>query len=468
MSNSLRLCHPFNFKWYFEYIDNRFTGLFSPFATDLLKSLTRASNITLLIRSEDDRPGERISGSSESYSGCIGLLQTNQSDAMMYLTDYPHSATNVSQGLVMTDEVIEMITTYRPSTHRMDLAQIERSFNSFHPEVWILCSITMVCSMFILVAKELLNNWVGQMIGVKSPARLHHRRLLFEVITHMTNHGKLSITGGFVRKIIFLVLSCFSLVVILYLSLSIKTDLVVITPPKTVHSYEQLVSNQAGVCFFAGSDHYRSFKFAPKRTLERRLWDFSVSKYSLNRVLFSYGDSIDARPLIYLVNLGVSGKMAFIVTSDSGPFFMRIYCSILLSSEIMDVSIAGEQVLPITSRDKNARISLKGFISNAIATAPLKRLEKTLRKILEAGVPDFFTTFTARNINPVAFVAGKGNATFGNMEQCMSNILFMPDVSYDKLQVGNFADFIVFASHLVSFELLVLLVEVFIGRQCSW
>ena len=469
MSNVIRLCHPFNFKMLFEYDGRKFTGLFASFASDLFNSMTRASNVTLKVRSEDDQAGELINGSTHSYSGCIGRLQTNQSDVMLYYTDYPHPAADISQGLVTIDTVIEMITTYRPSNQEMQLVQVEKSFDSFQPEVWLLCFITMVCSMSILLMKDLLNNWVRRMIGVKRSARSPYRQLPFEVIAQMTNHGKLSITAGFIRKTVFLLLSCFSFLVVLYLCLSMKTDLVVIAPPHTLRSYQELVDNECGVYFFAGSDYYSSFKSAAKGSLKKRLWDFSVSKYPMNVVLFSYGENM--QPVSTITDAMLAGKLALITSSELSAFSMRGLCSILLNEQkantyakLFNVSASADHslaFLPLVSRDKTAEVYQRGLILNAITSPPLKRLSRIVKRVYEAGIFARAQKYlTELDPSSLGQTFDRGSDTFGNMEKCMASELFMPDASYQSLTTGNWVNFPVYAVYALTCQLLVLALEV--------
>ena len=472
MANVIRLCHPYNFRAFLEYNGHKFTGYFSSWAIDLIESLTRASNITVQIRSQDDQAGERIEGSTESYSGCIGLLQKNQTDVVLYLTDYPHPAANISQGLMVTETVEQMITAYHPEMDGIKLLQMERSFSSFRPEVWVLCVIALVCSISVLVMKELLNNWVKQMIRVKSSPGPLVKRVPGEVIAHMTNHGQLSSTAGLIRKIMFLVLSFFSFLVIFYLCASIKTDLVVIAPPQTVRSYQELMDTGGGVFFLAGSDHHLSFKFAPQGSIKKKLWDFSVAKYKLKNVLFSYGQS-ELRTGKMIMKLIVSRKLAFICDSGISLIFMRAYCDLALNmdkfraaADILNLPKESGNVMPIASKEENARVTRKGFILNGIKTAALKRLEHTLRRALEAGLLDFIIKLV-NSFNLAATpldVYGTGNATTGNMEQCISNVLVMPDSDFEKMSLGNLVNFPLYSYCVITIQMSVLLVEVLVGR----
>ena len=112
MTNEIRLCNPSNFKFLIEYDGNKFTGILAPFVEDLIQAVRRNANVTLRVRSQNDDFGERIGSKGSLYSGCIGLLQKNQSDVMLLPTNYPHEASNVTQGLIMQESALNMINVY--------------------------------------------------------------------------------------------------------------------------------------------------------------------------------------------------------------------------------------------------------------------------------------------------------------------------------------------------------------------
>ena len=429
--------------------------------------MTRASNVTIEIRSQNDRFGEPINESTGSYSGCIGLLQTNQSDAILFLNDYPHPAANISQGLVMTDATIDMITSYRPSDQSVRI-QVERAFNSFRPSVRILCAVTMFICICALCVKEIFKSWHRRMISL--PTRPRHKRAPYEVITHMTRFGQLSNSAGQFRKILFLVLSLFSFLVIFFLCSSIKTELVVIPPPKTLRSYQQLLDHQCGVFFFSGGNSYQSFQSAAKGSKEKALWDFSVSKYSMSSVVYSYGNRPETDSAV--LNSWIRGESAIIVHSDWAPFFMKPICSAMLNREKRDAfallfKINGNEdlLLPLRSRDEEAMVFQKSFTWNPRSSSSLNQVMPTLRRVMEAGITEFIMKYMATaDVVSIIQVSGKGNATFANMEKCKSSEFFRPENTVKGVKADNFANFPTYAVYLVSLELLVLLIEVLVGR----
>lgn len=471
MSNIIRLCHPFNFRLVLEYRSQKFHGIFSSFAVDLLDSITRASNATFQIRSKDDGYGKPIDGSNGAYEGCIGLLQTNQSDAIMYLDNYPHPAINISQGMVMTDVAVSIMTFYQPSNNGMRLAaQMERFFLAFYPSVRLLWVATMVLSIIALFAKESLNSWAGRMKHRKNMHKPRIERITYEILVHAHRFGEISKSTGLFRKILFSTLSLFSLLVIFYLCIYVNTELVVIPAPKTIRSYEEMLQAGCAAYFISGSDIYRSFESAPNGSIEKSLWDYSVANYPMSIVLFSHGDTPDLAGK--LERLHFTGKIGLIEGSDTTPYQMRSACAYWLNEEkrstlLSIVGMAPESPLhlPLASRDKNAKVIQHGFMSSAFKNPLLDKLRTTLRRVVEAGIPDLMKEFITQSAHTDLIQASTiGSATFGNMEKCMQSVLFMPQVELAAVASRNFENFPLYGLYLFSLQLSILVIEKIINR----
>lgn len=463
MENKLRVCNPFEFRYLFERRGREFVGLFSKFAQDILRAIARASNVTVEMRSRNDQPGERMSGESDLYSGCIGRLQTNQSDAMLFLTEYPSAATNITQGLVMSESITKFISVYYPDETGINYYQIEGVLNAFDIEVWLIAILSLSISVGLLLLQVAMKIQNRKLIGLKKP--VHYKHIPFEVVAHMTDHGQLSNDKGLFRKIMFIIFSIFSFLVLFYFSSYVKTDLVVIPPPSTLRSYQQLLNAKCGVNFIGGGDTYQPFKFASEMSIEKRLWNLSVKKYSEDRVRYKYTDPVSFADFL---NEIMNRNLSLLTDSAWAPYHLRMMCSLLLNREKLrafthpgKVTRFDSPPLPLTANDQHARVSQKSFISSTFKSPQLKRLEKILRRVLEGGIPDIIMKFAHdTDLTSLLPVDGKGNQTFGNMNRCMANELILPEYTLERVNLGNLRNFPRYVCYLVTFHSLVLLVEV--------
>lgn len=463
MASKVRLCNPFDFKYVFEYDGNKFTGILSSIFMGVLESIGKGSNVTFEMRSGDGI-GEEINGTNGRYSGCIGRLQANLSDAMLQLANYPIPVSNISQGLVMMDTTIQFINAYYPRNDERQEAQIESSFSSFHLSVWILSLFTLLlCAHLLHLYKMLMNKCHSKFLLIEPTSEESDDHLFYETVTHMTQRGQLSNSTGLFRKILFAVLSLFSFLVIFYLSSIIKTELVVIPRPETMRSYREMLDNECGIYFMDGEDTYLSFKFAPEGSEARQLWQLTTSKFPMDIVRYT----LNPHTAKGLVKPILSRKLSMITDTYWAPYHMQLLCTLSWDevrlaaiSDFMNFTIKPRSVFPLVSRDDNAAARLKGFISRSPSDGPLKKMEPTIRRVLEAGIPVAVTKLVEKvdqlSTTPIPV---KKSATAGDIEQCTQNVLYMPEVHLEGVKMNNLKNLPNFVICVLSLQVFVLVVE---------
>lgn len=468
MANTIRLCNPANFNKFLEYDGKKFTGILGVFVESLYQSIAKNSNISLEMRSQNDLFGEKIDKNNDQYSGCIGLLQANQSDVLVIFTDYPHPAVNISQGLVMNDEAISFINVYFADDHRDESIQIEHLFKSFSLYIWLLCVSTWLVSILVLLINRSICGMCFRMVATSSPT--FPAKIIYNVSTHMTNRGDISNTSGPVRIIMYLTLSVFSFLVIFHLCSFIKTELVVISPPSTVRTYHEMLTSECGVFFLSGNYYYHSFKFAPETSIEKRLWDFSISKYSTNNVLFTPTE--DPRSFQKVAKLMFKRKLALIFGSDATPAYMRAFCTLSFNKSkrdlvlnMLNISLENESMRPLASQDEQAHTSMKGVIATALPSAPLQRMKVSFRRAFEAALPDKIMQLIGQT-DSLSWLGStdRAEASPGDMDQCINSIVSVPEAHVENVELKNFRNFPLFALYLVTFQLFVLFMEIVTAR----
>ena len=464
MVDQVRLCNPYNFERFFAHDGKKFSGILGPFFQDLFDATSTGANITMVVRSQNDGFGEPINGTTGSYSGCIGLLQTNKSDVMLPLTDYPHPASNISQGLVIQETAVSLFNFYKHDHGGIKSTQLEELFSSFDGPILLLCVSTAVTGICVLFLRSILLSYRRKIFGMRNPTR--NDRITYEVLTHMTNHGEISTSSDVFGKTMFIVLSLFSLLVIFFLCSFIKTDLVVISPPATLRSYQEHLDAKCGLSFLAGGYNYLSFKYAPEGSSEKKLWQLSTSKYPLSTVLLNIKQG--SQSIKPLAKLAMRGQSSLVLDSNMIPLLMRAFCSLSLNHRrfetllsLLKISEPAGSIMPLASQDEQAKKSIKGFIGNQHLSAPLVRMQNAWRRFFETGLTQkLFKLIAALDAVELIPAEGVGNATAGNMDQCINSILFMPDVHVDGIKLESMKNFPCYAALLISFQLFVLLVEI--------
>ena len=122
----MRVCVPrFDQAYQFDEGSSRVSGPAAPIG-NLFLEVTEGLNVSLL---QKDTIAHLIEGSSDLYDGCLGSLQANESDTMVFgLNSYPCLGPNLRNGVVILAERLGLasaypqtnITTDYKNTHVMD------------------------------------------------------------------------------------------------------------------------------------------------------------------------------------------------------------------------------------------------------------------------------------------------------------------------------------------------------------
>ena len=470
MANFIRVCHPADIQFMFEFDGKQFKGGFGAFIQDILSQTTRKTNVTFHVRSENDGFGEPIEGTNgEVYSGCIGLIQQNKSDVIFSMVNYPLPAINLTQGTVVMDSTLQFVNTYKP-TKQVEAVQIESMFDSFSSDVWLLTSfILLTCICFLLMHERLRITFSSRCKG--EPKTHPNQHFTYQVVTHFTGFGQLDDSTGSVRKIWFLVLSFFSFMIILYLSSLVKTDLVVVPPPNTMRSYQEMLDQGCSVWFFNGADTYQPFKSAAQGSEAKRLWDLSTSKHPLDQVIFD-GQKTPAKLVLEPL---IQGKSAFVTDSIFMTPILKELCALSLNEARLHAMSAYLQfkpfkifsLFPLVSQDEKAATFLRAYVTNQYQSSALIMFVKSFGRAFESGLPEAIikrTTDTDFLDSMLSLPKGKGN--YGSILECVQNHLFTYEIDPEGVALANIANLPQLFACIMAFNFFLLFVELFIsGRK---
>lgn len=467
MAEAVDMCHPADLKFVLEYDGKQFKGGMGNFIEDVLSDLKRGANITVNVRSKDDGIGEPIHGTNdEIYTGCIGLIQRNQSDFMLQMTNYPLPAINLSQGAVMMDSSLQFLNTYIPPDQSV-VVQIESMFNSFTPAIWILSTIILItCISCLLIHSH--SEKLSRQMSHKKCSTSSDRNLTYQVATHMTRCGQLDNTTGCVMKIIFLVLSFFSFIVIFYLCSVVKTELVVVPPPITMRSYEEMLQHGCGVFFFRGQDTHQFFKSATDGSDAKKLWQFTASQFPMDVII--YDGNIDKAK--FVLEPMIAGKLAFISESIWMRNIIKEFCAIAVDDKRLEAMASFMKfklfktftVFPLVSQDEKTTNFLKAFVASQHKSPPLIRLRRTFSRIFESGLPSSMLKIlssTEFSDSLLSFPRQRGN--YGFIQNCVHGNLFVPESHLESVTRKNIANLPRLFASLLTSSCFLLIFELFLS-----
>ena len=473
MANEVRLCNPYEINFLIEYDGvSKFKGFLSGYINQLLLSVSKTANITYKIRSINDGVGEKMSESSEYFTGCIGLLQRNQSDVLIRGITYPIKAADLCQGDIILDSRLQFMTAYSPrDSHESETVKIESCFNSFDSLLWLMCAfvvlfICALCQMRLSLRKEMIVLPEERRLVSRIESR-YYTNFLYQVLTHMTKYGSMSCYSGCFNKVVFTTLSFACFMLLFYFGSMMKTELVVVKPPDVVRSYRDLLEKKIGISFLLATDSYLQFKFAPESSDEKRLWDMTRAKLNESEMLFSAESGRIASVLQPLFKR----ELSFFSESTWMPSPMKELCSIAFDQVKIDRAIESfnmprikaKSLFPFISEDEKSQELLKAFVFNRLLSPPVKRTRKALRHMFEMGIMrkvsrlvqelDLFDWIA--NIQPDK----KRGDVFGPVKQCRENILFMEEIQTQKIRFENIVSLLRIVVCLCALALVALIAE---------
>ena len=479
MPFELRVCHPFNFPFLIDYDGSNINGGYGPLARDLVNDMERSTNVTFVIRSKNDGLGELVNSSTGDFDGCIGRIQRNESDFIPRLVDYPFPALRIVQGLLAGDAVTQFFSFYKPRTKEdIQSVEITTHFNSFNLDTWLLCLFTIALGYsglairvrFIRIMQSLFYRKSGLIASPPTRTLKRSRHWLYEILVHMTARGCISSARDACKRIIFLSLSIFSLLVVFYFSVSIKTELVMVRPPITYRSYQDLLQHNVSIVFLRGMGLHWTFKSAAEGSIEKKLWDTSLARYSRYGVLIEV-DRDDFKRQLPLI---LAGRLVGITDSVFSPILIKEMCSFMMNqpkisaikSMVGSIELQAYSLFPLLSQDEHAYVSPKSWILNQhLNETLLRRIIKFLQESLERGmVAKMFRRINEIKISDSLLNAPPSNADIGLVHDCNNNVIYQPQIALPAVDVNHFSSFIRLILILLSGAGLVLVIEIILSR----
>ena len=266
----LRICHPADFKGFYFYDKekNNFSGPLAPLFNEglavVMQGIKRqVNNLTHLI--EPSAIFNITSANSDNFQGCVNALQANQSDLLFAFVEYPNHSSNITQGFILFESILTIGSMYQKNVTG-EISQVLNSFKSFSTSLWFMCLFTFICLASLLKMKNSLQ------------LRGRNRYSFLYTATHMMRLNRISGADLF-RKIIFLSASVYSLVVVHYFCILIKTELVTARDPVVFRSYQDIIDRQAQPFFVRGMSYDAFFTNDNAPDFRRHLWKYATDHF---------------------------------------------------------------------------------------------------------------------------------------------------------------------------------------------
>lgn len=459
----VRVCHPYDLKFVLEHIRGiKFSGLLSPIVHSLLKLISR-DNVTLSIQ-DLERTSEPI-GTSGHFTGCIGQLQSNSSDILLLLADYPLNAANITQGDVATDSVTQFVSFYYSSNDHF-AGQVLSCFESLKLDTCLLALLWLLTLCFLLEMRSLVHRALfSQILGIQHwmLPRRSNRYYFYRIVTHMSRVASMNQNGLF-NRIVFIFNSIFALLVVQYFLIWMKTDLVVIENPNIFKRYQDLIDNQVSIFFYKGFNLENQFRDAPVGSKEKFLWNFSVKTIG-DQIVCDQGDE----RIMDLNKLSIRRKAALIMDDHQSPSLLINSCKLKdalmhFVEEVARLGLDAEITFPFVSQDPKAGTVQKGVIFSEFFVGSIYRnIRRRLVTFNEVGLTFYSVTFFkaldtlshSMKVDPP-----KSERAKKRLKDCMSNKVVKAGHKTDQLMMANFRTLYYTFWSLVLFAGFICIIEV--------
>ena len=262
--------------------ERMFSGLFAPAYDFLVDKVWRFfPNASLMSM---NKQGD-IDSVTMMFDGCLGRLQRNESDVTIPVLPFPllgngliHSTTAGASKVV-----IGSLYNNTAAPSHMDVVD---AFNSFTRQLWSLTILTtaiLTFVVFMMFRSKLLSlpksdaagkHWF-RLTKWQRTRRCLSQALIVATANILKQHTSYSFRGKLLRrKIILLLFAVFSLLIMLYFSSMIKTEMVIQKRPETISSYEDLLAKPSTKPLWSKQlNSHWDFMKAGRNTSEGRIWE---------------------------------------------------------------------------------------------------------------------------------------------------------------------------------------------------
>lgn len=390
----------------------------------LMKKFSSKFNITLR---KEDVSGSLISPSSLMYDGCIGALQSNESDVAFIAPAYPLITSNIEHQNILSYDYPVIGSVY----HKTNLTDGKTTrvldfLAEYSSTCWHL-TFQLSLMLFFLIFITLSNSHKHRHRIVNLPSDRAFRdseKILFSCI--FKHHS--SCANVRARKFtnpLYVGLTMLTYYVAFFMTSQIKTDMVILKTPPTYNTYQQLLDEDVRPIWVAQIDDQKGFQYASEGSLERRIWDRAVERgieESMVRnidlkILFNRAQPVLRREAVMLDN-----NLMTELADSNGCAYMRSW-NVLPGTYVW------------TRRDPSAKETMRVFVTNAKSSLKFKRETKRLMtRVTEMSVP------VTEVMRSVRFIFHPETKIITQVMECMSNVIVMPENNLVAVKPSHYQD----------------------------
>ena len=402
MAEEVRICLLKGLGGTFEMNEKQLTGINSP-APRYFGPLSRALNLLSDMTFGYDKLNYSavtktsvgiLNVTSGYYDGesCIYSMQTNQSDLGIAILWYPPEGENLALHPIYVIDIPNMVSRYIILTQTYDSDVMGVFANAATPQVWLMFALLSI--VFWLVIKMHF-----RMENKMNASQRSRDDSLYEVLTHLFQVETIDYTGASM-KLLSIFASVLSFMVITYLTISMKTDIVVVEEPDMIDSYDDLLKKpNIHLTFPMFGDILSKFEFADPKSKERRAYERSLKFVGDRNEMLFHAVGMDMVQLIDIIR-GIAfekDRRTVAIILDAYRAIAKNFACYLKVIYSRSVDIAVQQSTNFyvwSSQDVDAQESTLAFAYSAFYKSPyLKKIHGRMKLIFAMGFKNIWNRF---------------------------------------------------------------------------
>ena len=385
---------------------------------------------------------ESIGGiANGTMTGCYRSMYENETDFTLVAMDYPvHDFKRLDPVQVWFEETAKIISIYhvdeKSSVIYSDILKSSLS-SSFTINTWIIIFLAFIVLSLLLwlrgilvsrikaVKKRMLAVRRGKRVKSKDPTPESLSQAVYQTFCHFIQQETRDFDDFLGSFLSIITTICFFFIITLYLNL-MSTDLVVITKPKTIENYEDIMNSNPPVIpvFNKQFDDTKEFEKADVESVPGRFWE----KYQHTHIA---GDAYNDLQVVLQAMIDAFQETRVCIMAGLYADGMRKTVCSLKQSLLPKRSNSYSWM----SQDPIAEKLQKGFIvrNGMKRTKFLKGLYLRVRRSFEAGFRDVMK----KDFKEATMGFGM-EADPRIVRECMSDVLKTNDFQVDSVVLLNF------------------------------
>ena len=401
-----------------------------------------------------DVVGSVTNKSSDHYDGCLGSLQSNQSDLLIGgFVNLPVPGGNLTRGAVDGFDRIGILSGYK----RPDVGsgtQVLDMMLAFSWRLWLLVAGSF--AILALLVHLLLSLRAGKPLRRRKHSPLFNSRfsksrqkqlsslLLSSLLKQESSQPQLPPRHS-VRTAL-LSLTILSFYTSYYLTSMIKTQMVVVQPPVTIESYRDLLASDRRPAWVGLLTDSSSFRYAKPESLEGKVWqkalDMDLSKSMIPVTMtdtLAHGSAMANLQEVLLVQRFIGERL-----------LPRAACAVArVTGSWLEYNTLFR--FDPTSREK-LRINVRSsFLPRSVSRRIDRRIAIRFAAGLEAGVLQSLDLSSA-----LAITQSARERHHSSIEECASNVISIPTPETHAVVLRHFASLFALYFLCISFAALTL------------